>query len=159
MSKTVQNDPKESSANAVAVSDATASKEFENEVQETNSEPENSASGSNEKRAVWFRPAVNLYTDTKAYYIDAAVPGADEKSVKVSVEKNILSLEAATSDPETRSNADEYDDISREGYRRSFQLDDNVDVDSIEATVKNGVAHIRLPIREPRSISVEIKAG
>lgn len=110
---------------------------------------------------VWLNPAVDIYSDKEATHIEAEAPGAHEKSVKVTVEKGVLTLEAQSDRAEfPASGAAGQSGRGRvSGYKRSFQLGDEVDQEGIEARVKEGVIHLRIPRRAPRSISVEVKAG
>ena len=85
------------------------------------------------------------------------VPGVDPEKIDVTVDKGVLSVSATRE--ETKNEGDEH--IVRERYFGSFtrrvRLSDNLDSEQIEASHKDGVLELRIPVREeakPRKITV-----
>lgn len=112
-------------------------------------------------------PVVDVYEDEKAYYLDAELPGYDEKDVDVHIDKHVLKI-SSICEAETEENvkADEKEPryLIRERYCRSFErnftLPEGIDEDNIEGTFKNGVLYItmpKVPERQPKKINVKIK--
>ena len=100
-----------------------------------------------EQRVVYV-PSVDILEKDNEIVIMADIPGADDKSVNVTLEKNILFFSAKkdTTIPEGhRLIMSEY---GLGDYERSFTLSSVIDRDKIQASVKNGVMKIVLPKAE-----------
>lgn len=107
-----------------------------------------------------YAPAVDIIERKEDIVVLADVPGADEKSVDISLEKNILTIYGKVEEEKLENislNAAEY---GVGDYQRTFTLSDEVDRDRIKATVKNGVLKIILPKADTvktKKISVSIE--
>lgn len=104
-----------------------------------------------------FTPEVDIIERKDNIVVIADMPGVDEKSVEVTLEKNILTI-YGTVEPEIpekhRLGLAEY---GVGDYQRSFTLSDEVDRERIQARVKSGVLKLILPKAEAaktRKISV-----
>ncbi|HOF05633.1 MAG TPA: Hsp20/alpha crystallin family protein [Syntrophales bacterium] len=99
-----------------------------------------------------YVPKVDIYETKDAMVLIADMPGVDEQSVDVTLEKNILTItgnvEAAVFEGKTLAYA-EYDIGD---YQRAFTISDEVDQDRIEAAVENGVLRVTLPKVEKAKI-------
>ncbi|MGI6433022.1 MAG: Hsp20/alpha crystallin family protein [Sphaerochaetaceae bacterium] len=110
-------------------------------------------------------PTVDVYEDEKAYYLDAELPGYDEKDVDVHIDKHVLKISSVCeAETEEKSAEAEPRYLIRERYCRSFErsftLPEGIDEDNIEGTFKNGVLHIampKVPEKQPKKIDVKIK--
>ena len=107
-----------------------------------------------------FRPDVDIVERAEEFLVTADLPGVDEQHVDVRLEKGLLSIRADLAvepEPEWRRLYDEY----RVGsFYREFALSDQIDLNGIQASMKDGVLDLHLPKAEqhqPRSIAV--KAG
>ena len=105
-----------------------------------------------------FIPRVDICETKDAIVLLADVPGVDEKSIDITLEKSVLTLLGRV-EPEThegyRAAHVEYE---AGDYERAFTLSDEIDRDRIEASVKNGVLRLTLPKAEPvklRKINVK----
>jgi HSP20 family protein len=104
-----------------------------------------------------YRPEADILERAEEYVVLVDLPGADEKSVQVRFEKDVLSIEArnsVTPDPTWTPRHLEY---QPGGYAREFRIADEIDVDSIRASLRHGVLELRLPKsgrRRPRTIQV-----
>ena len=91
-------------------------------------------------------PAVDVTETDKAYEIAAELPGMDEKSVEVKIADGVLSITGEKRDERREENKDYYVQAQSFGsFQRAFPLPDGVDIDKIEATLKNGVLSVTLP--------------
>jgi HSP20 family molecular chaperone IbpA len=92
-----------------------------------------------------FIPQADIYETNDEIIILADVPGANEKNVDITLEKNVLTI-VAYIDP-IRSGQYEiaYAEYEEGDYQRSFRLSDEIDRDKIEASVSDGVLRLRLP--------------
>ena len=86
----------------------------------------------------------------------ADLPGVQEQDLEITVNKDILTIEAQGSDyPEGRSGAKEFD-YGR--YRRQFRLTEEVDSGKVSAELARGVLTLTLPkaaAAVPRRVEVK----
>lgn len=93
-------------------------------------------------------PKCNVYEqDEKTLCIEAGVPGLTKEDINIQVEENVLSINF-------KSIAKRKDYFIRElkqsSSSRSFFLSEDLDTDSIQATVSNGLLTILIRRKNPR---------
>jgi HSP20 family molecular chaperone IbpA len=107
-----------------------------------------------------FVPKADIYETEKEIIVLADVPGVNEKKVDITLEKNILSINA-TIEPVRTSGFDlTYAEYEEGDFQRSFRLSDEIDREKIEASVRDGVLRLRLPKAQgaaARKITVKTK--
>ncbi len=119
-----------------------ASKEIEKREAQSPSETERTRS-----RRVYI-PNVDIYENNDAVMLVADMPGVDEKTVDVTLDKNVLTI-SGTVEPEAHEGYQlVYSEYGTGDYERSFTVSDEIDGDRIVATVKNGVLRLTLPKAE-----------
>jgi HSP20 family molecular chaperone IbpA len=105
-----------------------------------------------------FVPRVDIYETENTVVLLADMPGVDENSVDITLEKNILTINGYAG-PQAPDNFEPaYAEYRFGNYERTFALSDEVDREQIEATVKNGVLRLVMPKAETaktRKISVK----
>jgi HSP20 family protein len=93
-----------------------------------------------------YTPPVDIIEGGNSLLLVADMPGVDENSVDITLEKNVLTI-FGTVKPEI---PEDHRLVSAEygigDYQRTFTLSDEIDKDKIEATVKNGILRLTLPI-------------
>jgi HSP20 family protein len=105
-----------------------------------------------------FVPRVDIYETKEALFLIADMPGVDEKSVDVELEKNILTIAGRVNIDEAKDKSIVYSEYEIGDYERTFTLSDEVDREKIFATVKNGVLRLELPKAEkvkPKKIAIK----
>ncbi len=107
-----------------------------------------------------YTPAVDIIEGKDITTVIADIPGVDQSSVEITLEKNILDI-YGTVDPDIpqdmRLAMSEY---GIGDYHRRFSLSDEIDREKIEASVKNGVLRLILPKAEKvKTRKIEVKAG
>jgi HSP20 family molecular chaperone IbpA len=105
-----------------------------------------------------YIPRVDIVERDEVIIIVADVPGVDENSVDITLEKRVLSINGyvETATPENFSLA--YAEYGIGDFERKFTLSDEIDQNRIEATVKDGVLRLTLPKAGPaqtRKIAVK----
>ncbi len=75
----------------------------------------------------------------------ADIPGADQDSIEITVEKNSLTIEARVEVERPVDYSLTYAEYGIGDFRRKFSLSNEIDQDDIEAQVKNGVLSLTLP--------------
>ena len=107
-----------------------------------------------------YVPLVDIVEGKDKTTVIADIPGVDESSVDITVEKNILEIYGKV-DPDIPQDMRLV--ISEYGigdYHRRFTLSDEIDRDRIQATVKNGVLRLILPKSEKaKTRKIEVRAG
>jgi HSP20 family protein len=106
-----------------------------------------------------WMPAVDIKRENGAFLIEMEVPGFAPDQIDVEAHDNVLTIQGAR---ESESDKSEGDFIRRERrygkFVRRFNLPAGVASDDINAQVKEGVLHIRIPDGEaatPKKIAVE----
>ena len=105
-----------------------------------------------------FRPDIDILERGDAYVVYADLPGADESSVDVRLDKGTLSLSAqlaTEADPSWNLLHREY----RVGqFQREFRLSEDIDLSRVSARMQRGVLELTLPKSaesQPRSIAIQ----
>jgi len=105
-----------------------------------------------------YIPQVDIYETDNAIVLLTDMPGVNEDSVDITLEKNVLTINGyvEADDPDNYSLA--YSEYETGDYQRSFTLSNQIDYDKIEAAVRNGVLRLHLPKSGPakaRKITVK----
>ncbi len=103
-------------------------------------------------------PTVNVYEDSKAFYVEAELPGYTSDDVNIDVEKHVLHI----SSEKVENEQDRKYVLHERGYMkfdRAFSLPEGINEEAIEAEFKNGILTItlpKLPAEQPKKITVKI---
>ena len=92
-----------------------------------------------------FVPRSDIYEDGDHIFIVADVPGVDENSLEITLEKSVLTINGYVEPQAPEGYALAYAEYEVGDYQRSFKLSNQIDLDKIEATVKDGVLRLHLP--------------
>ncbi len=108
-----------------------------------------------------FSPQVDIVEKKEEIVVTADMPGVDEKSVDINLEKNILTIFGAVEEDNLVAKHQPYHaEYGIGDYERVFTLSDEIDRDRIQATVKNGVLKVILPkAKAAKSRRIAVKAG
>lgn len=106
-----------------------------------------------------FVPRVDIYEVDDTVVLVADMPGVDENSVDITLEKNILKINGFAHPQAPQDFEPAYAEYRYGNYERTFALSDEVDRDKIEATVKNGVLRLVMPkAEEAKTRKITVKA-
>jgi HSP20 family molecular chaperone IbpA len=120
-----------------------AKKDQAMEVQKQEETPADEMERTRSRRS--FVPRADIYETEKEIIVLADVPGANEKTVDLTLEKNVLSITAFV-EPAIPSGFEiAYAEYEEGDYQRSFRISDEIDRNKIEAVVSDGVLRLRLP--------------
>ncbi len=106
-----------------------------------------------------FVPRVDIYETKESLYLIADMPGVDEKTVDVELEKNILKISGRVENGKIKDHALLFSEYEVGDYERTFTLSEEIDRDKIKATVKQGVLRLELPKAEkvkPKKIAISV---
>jgi HSP20 family protein len=88
------------------------------------------------------------------------VPGVDPEKIDVTVDRGVLTVSATREETRTEGESPVVRERLFGSFTRRVRLSDNLDADAIEASNRDGVLEIRIPVREeakPRKITVGTK--
>ncbi|HOK07172.1 MAG TPA: Hsp20/alpha crystallin family protein [Syntrophales bacterium] len=106
-----------------------------------------------------YVPKVDIYENKDSIVLVADMPGVDENTVDVTLEKNVLTITGTVEAVRPEGMNLAYAEYDTGDYQRAFTISDEVDKDRIEATVKNGVLRLTLNKAEKAKIKkIAIKA-
>jgi HSP20 family molecular chaperone IbpA len=91
------------------------------------------------------------------FYVNADLPGVDQDHVRIHLEEGVLSIDAELTEALDPSWTPIYAEYRLGGYHREFRVSDAIDVDRIQATMRDGVLQLHLPKTDkhrPRQIEV-----
>jgi len=128
------------------------------EVQEQERVPEERTERIRDKAC--YLPQSDIFETEENYYLVLDMPGVEENSIDITLEKNTLTINGYTDvkSPEGYSLARAEYNIG--DYERSFRLTDQIDRDNIEASYENGVLRLSLPkAEEAKARKIEVKTG
>ena len=95
-----------------------------------------------------FVPRVDIYETKDALLLIADMPGVDEKTVDVELEKNILTISGRVENGRVKDYRIVFSEYEVGDYERTFTLSDAIDREKIKANVKHGVLRLELPQAE-----------
>ncbi len=107
-----------------------------------------------------YIPRVDIYETKETIVLIADMPGVDDKSVDITLEKNVLTITGEVGQASYNGYTMSYAEYEMGDYQRAFTISDEVDRDKIDATVKNGVLKVTLPKAEKAKVKkIAIKAA
>lgn len=95
-----------------------------------------------------YSPQVDIIERKSEIVVVADMSGVDEKSVDITLEKNVLTIYGAVEAEMPENQRLSVLEYGIGDYQRSFALSDEVDKDKIQASVKNGVLRLVMPKKE-----------
>lgn len=106
-----------------------------------------------------YGPAIDIFEDAEGFYLAADVPGFSQENLQIRFENHTLTLSGERRPTEANNLRFHRTESFSGRFQRSFSLTDEIDVEKIEAELKNGVLTILLPKQEqskPRQITVKV---
>ena len=105
------------------------------------------------------RPAVmpmDAWRDGETFHVEFDLPGVDQESINLDVERNVLTIRAER--PVAESAGEQIAAERPRGvFSRQLILGDNLDLDKITASYSDGVLRLQIPVAEkakPRKIQI-----
>jgi HSP20 family molecular chaperone IbpA len=102
-------------------------------------------------------PAVDIYENEDEILLYADMPGATKDDISVNIDNGTMVLSGMRK-LET-SGAVTWEEFSDVQYRRTFSVPQTIDIDKVDAELKDGVLRLHLPKSEAaKPKQIEIKA-
>lgn len=111
------------------------------------------------KPGLVFSPAIDIFETEKEITLLADMPGVKASQLSIDLKESILTLTGDVEDPQGADESDLLREYRTGRYFREFSLSQGVDQSRIDAELKDGVLHLRLPKVEkatPRRIAVKV---
>jgi len=107
-----------------------------------------------------FVPRSDIYETDDEIVLVLDVPGANADSIDITLEKNVLTINAYVDFEKPEGYALNIAEYAVGDYQRSFRLSDEVDQAKIKASVKDGVLSLHLPkAKNARTRKISVKAA
>jgi HSP20 family protein len=104
-------------------------------------------------------PSLNIWADEESVMVTAELPGVKAEDLDISVEGGSLTLSGVREPVELPDNGQVHRHERSHGkFTRNINLPFEVEVDQVEASLKNGVLLLRLPRAEedkPKKITIQ----
>ena len=101
-------------------------------------------------------PAVDIYENEDEILLHADMPGVVKDNVSVDIDNGTLSISGVRK--LTSKSAATYEEFTDVEYVRSFSVPQSIEVEKVEAELKNGILKLHLPKSEaakPRQIEIK----
>lgn len=110
-----------------------------------------------ERRA--FVPRTDIYETNQAIFVVADMPGVDENAIDITLEKNVLTIQGYVEPVYPEGYSVAYAEYEDGDYQRKFTLNNQIDQDKIEATLREGVLRLKLPKIVPTQRRISVTSG
>ena len=97
-----------------------------------------------------YQPVVDIYRTDAAIYLNAEMPGVDETTLSVALDNDILALRGDTDTGLYHTTGRRHQEFRPGRYQRSFRLGQRMNRDGIQASFKNGLLQLEIPLRTER---------
>ena len=129
----------------------------ENTMPTTNNENQIAKCETTREAQTFVTPLTDIFEEENGLHLVADLPGVAQDGLKVSVDKDILTIEGkVTTEIDTEYLMQEYRTAN---YFRQFELAETIDAENIKAELKNGVLDMFLPFaqaKQPKLITVKV---
>jgi HSP20 family molecular chaperone IbpA len=101
-------------------------------------------------------PAVDIYENDEEILLQADMPGVVKEDISVNIDNGTLSLSGVRKLP--THGAATWEEFGNLRYVRNFSVPQTIDVDRVEAELKEGILRLHLPKSEaakPRRIEIK----
>jgi HSP20 family molecular chaperone IbpA len=104
-----------------------------------------------------FAPRTDIVESPEGFVLLADLPGVDESSLEVTLEKGVLTIQAKANLPAPEEATLAYGEFESGAYYRAFRISEEFDSSKIEASVKDGVLRVVLPRPAKVSRRIEVR--
>ena len=106
-----------------------------------------------------LRPPVNIFEDADGITLEADMPGVSKERLQLHVDRDSLLIEGDARFDMPKGMEPLHAEVRATRYQRSFALSRELDVEHVDASLKDGVLRLRIPKRaevRPRKIDVRV---
>ena len=103
-----------------------------------------------------YVPAVDVVDSVGETVLFADMPGVDESSIDIVLDKNVLTIKGTPEAFDCQGGDLVYREFGVGAFERSFTLGDSVDREGIVASIKDGVLKVTLPKIQRQARKIEV---
>jgi HSP20 family molecular chaperone IbpA len=103
-------------------------------------------------------PRCDIYEDKDAVHLLAEMPGVDETSIDVTLERAVLTIAGRFESTAPDGHRPVWREFEGGEYRRSFELSNEADADGIRASIENGLLRVDVPKTKPAQRKIPVMA-
>jgi HSP20 family protein len=93
--------------------------------------------------------AVNIKETKKDFVVEIVAPGLNREDFSINLEQNVLTVSVELREAKPVEGEKQIrKEFSREAFKRSFTMDEKINVDAISAQYVNGILTVNLPKKE-----------
>jgi len=106
-------------------------------------------------------PSVNILEKNEAYHIEVAAPGMEKTDFSIKADGNLLTISASKNEEANEEGVKQIrKEFSFKTFKRSFTLDEKIDVANISAQYEKGILLVVLPkktvtVNESKEITIQ----
>lgn len=104
-------------------------------------------------------PRVDVFEDSDGILLVADLPGVPKNKLELRVDNDTLVIEGDIAPDTPKGMEALYAEVRLSRYRRAFSLSPELDTERIDAQLRDGVLHLRIPRHasaQPRKIEVKV---
>jgi len=105
-------------------------------------------------------PVVNIHETNEAYQLELVAAGLNKEDFKIQAENDLLTISFEKKEETAKSDVKVIRrEFSHQSFKRSFSLDEKIDVEGIQARYESGILKLTLPKKEevktsPKEITI-----
>ena len=123
--------------------------------------PQHNAMLERDSKSETILPSADIIENDEAFVVSLDLPGISKDDVKISVEKNTLTVEAARKqDVSNVPNGYSHRERPAGSFKRSFRLSPTLKLDAIDAQLELGILTLTIPKTEeakPRNLQIKVR--
>jgi len=131
-----------------------------NEKQDVTTRESTAAERAEREPSLVIVPEADVFEDSSGITLQLDMPGVAKDRLNLQVNQNALVIEGSAQISMPNDMAALHAEVRSTRYRRSFVLSEELETDTIDASLRDGVLTVRIPKRaelQPRRI--EVRAG
>lgn len=106
-----------------------------------------------------FSPAIDIFETEKEITLLADMPGVKASNLNIDLKDNVLTLNGEVESPEGSEEMEILREYRTGRYVREFTLSQLIDQSKINAELKDGVLHLKLPkVEKAKPKKIEVKS-
>jgi HSP20 family molecular chaperone IbpA len=104
-------------------------------------------------------PRTDIYETDDQVVLLADMPGVDETSIEVTLERNVLTITGRTSETPPEGYRLAYAEFEHGDFQRAFALSSQADANGIRASIQDGVLRVSVPKTKPAQKKIPVLSG
>ena len=107
-----------------------------------------------------YSPSFDMYEKNGNYVVKAELPGIEKDDISIDIDNDVVTISGKKESKHEEKDTNYYLKESRYGsFSRSFRLPSEVQEDKVDATMKDGVLNVVIPLKKsPKARKIEIKS-